>query len=170
MTASVPGDAVEGLMALAPKLAQLGAALTRGRLHERATEVAQISLERPALQILGILRAADAPRRVGEIATEMQVEGPHATRHVQRLEKKGLVERVVDPKDRRARLIGITPAGADIADRYRAVVMGWLAQAFAHWSEHDRQELIRLAGRMADDVLVYLQEETEGTPRSADAT
>lgn len=155
------GDEV-GLMVLAPKLAQMVAALTRGDVHERVTALAGISLERPALQILVILYAAGEPRRVGEIAVEMQVEGPHVTRHVQRLEKKGLVERVVDPTDRRARLIGITREGAEIADRYRSVVMGWLSQAFAHWSEHDRRELTRLVGRMVDDVLAYVREEAGG--------
>ncbi|MFF4402806.1 MarR family winged helix-turn-helix transcriptional regulator [Streptomyces sp. NPDC001480] len=152
-------SAAEPLMALAPKLAQLGTALSRGRVHEKATELADVSLERPALQILLTLLGAGGPLRVGEIAAEMQVEGPHVTRHAQRLEKKGLVQRVVDPQDRRARLIELTPEGGALARRYRSVVMNWLARAIVDWSEQDRDELVRLATRMVDDILDYLREE-----------
>lgn len=159
MTTSTPPTGGELLVVLAPKLAQLGATLNRGRLYERAREIAQVSLERPALEIMQILLASGTPRRVGEIAAQMGVEGPHVTRHVQRLEKKGLVRRVVDPKDRRARLIGLTPEGMDVASRYRTAVVGWLSQALAHWSERDRLELIRLGSRMIDDVLDYVREQ-----------
>ncbi|MEV4847855.1 MarR family transcriptional regulator [Micromonospora matsumotoense] len=147
----------EDLSRLAPKLAQLGAALNSNWLHVRATEMAEINLERPALQILGILQAHGGPLRVGEIATEMRVEGPHVTRQVTNLVRKGLVHRVVDPRDRRAKLVELTPTGDEINSRYRKVVMGWLAQAFAAWSKEDIAELVRLGERMADDFLVFLQ-------------
>lgn len=148
---------IDGLFSLAPKLAQLGAALNSNWLHVRATEMAEINLERPALQILGILQARGEPLRVGEIATEMRVEGPHVTRQVTNLERKGLVHRVVDPSDRRARLVELTPTGDEVNSRYRKVVMDWLAQAFAAWSKEDLDDLVRLGGRMVDDFLVFLQ-------------
>ena len=141
---------------LAPQLAQLTVA--RGRLFKQATVAAQVPLEPSAVQLLWLLRDATGPRRIGEIAAAMQVEGPHVTRTVQRLQNKGLVERVVDSSDRRARHIAITPAGAKAVDRYRRVVVGWLQDALAGWSEHDRQELARLTGRLAEDLLTYLQD------------
>lgn len=162
-------DDVEGLFALAPKLAQLGSALNSGWLHERATQLAEVSLERPALQVLGVLQSAGEPRRIGEIAAEMRVEGPHVTRHVQRLERRGLVERVVDPQDRRARLIGLTPQGAELSTRYRAVVFGWLSQAFASWPEQDQRDLVRLGSRMVDDFLSFLEQERAHGPESSAA-
>ncbi|MFD3554348.1 MarR family winged helix-turn-helix transcriptional regulator [Streptomyces goshikiensis] len=159
-------DDVEGMFALAPKLAQLGSALNSGWLHERATQLSEVSLERPALQVLGVLQAAGKPRRIGEIAAEMRVEGPHVTRHVQRLEHRGLVERVVDPQDRRARLIGITPRGVELSTRYRTVVFGWLSQAFASWSDQDRKDLVRLGSRMVDDFIVFLEQERSRGPEA----
>jgi DNA-binding MarR family transcriptional regulator len=149
---------VDGLFSLAPRLAQLGAALNSNWLHVRATELAGITLERPALQILGILQASGKPLRVGEIATEMRVEGPHVTRQVHNLERKGLVHRVVDPDDRRARLVELTPEGDEVNSRYREVVMTWLSHAFDSWSKQDMDDLVRLGGRMVDDFLVFLQQ------------
>ncbi|MFF7082602.1 MarR family winged helix-turn-helix transcriptional regulator [Streptomyces lavendulae] len=162
-------DYVEGMFALAPKLAQLGSALNSSWLHERATQLSGVSLERPALQVLGVLQASGEPRRIGEIAAEMRVEGPHVTRHVQRLERRGLVERVVDPQDRRARLIRITPLGAELGTRYRAVVLSWLSQAFASWSDQDQKDLVRLGSRMVDDFLSFLEQERTHGPEAPPA-
>ena len=102
----------ENLLAqLLPQLTRLSNTLGRGRLYERARAGAGVALERPAMTILIILNAAGEPLRIGEIANRMQVEGPHVTRQVQALEKDGLVERVVDPADARARLIALTSRG-----------------------------------------------------------
>jgi Mn-dependent DtxR family transcriptional regulator len=54
------------------------------------------TLERPAMTVLATLHLAGQPLRVGEIATRMPVVGPHVTRHVDGLEKRGLIRRVTD--------------------------------------------------------------------------
>ncbi|MCQ8835690.1 MarR family winged helix-turn-helix transcriptional regulator [Streptomyces malaysiensis] len=155
-------DDREGLAELVPKLARLTAVFNSGRFYARAAELSHTTLERPSLTILGILEAAGEPRRIGEIAASMQVEDPHVTRHVQKLEKKQLVKRVVDPDDRRARLVAITPAGAAIATRYRGVVMAWLSDAIGSWEQHDRKEILRLVTRLVDDVLGHLAQLEDG--------
>ncbi|WUV13347.1 MarR family transcriptional regulator [Amycolatopsis sp. NBC_01488] len=53
--------------------------------------------------------------RVGEIADRMQVAGPHVTRHLHVLERRRLVHGLADPDDRRARLVQLTPDGAELA-------------------------------------------------------
>lgn len=138
--------------ALLARLGALGTAASRGSLYETAVAATGLALERPAINILSVLNAADGPRRVGEIATEMQVEGPHITRHVQRLEQRGLVRTVTDPADRRARLVEISPAGQEVIDRYLAVIFGWIDSALDTWSGEDRDQLFRLAGRLFDDL------------------
>lgn len=140
------------LLALLPRLTQISGALTRGRVVERAMEAAGIAPDRPAMSVLIALRMADSPLRVGEIATRLQVVGPHVTRLVHDLEKRGLARRVPDPDDRRARLIELTPEGGSAAERYLRTVLGWFTEALADWSERDRRELGRLLGRFADDV------------------
>jgi DNA-binding MarR family transcriptional regulator len=137
---------------LLPRITRLSEVLSRGRLFEHVLESAGLSLERPAITVLVTLHRAGGPLRVGEIATRMQVAGPHVTRHVQGLERRGLVRRVGDPADQRARLIETTPAGADAAERYLAVLLGWLSDALAGWGPQDRRDLVRLLGRLLDDL------------------
>ncbi|RNG26714.1 MarR family winged helix-turn-helix transcriptional regulator [Streptomyces botrytidirepellens] len=144
------------LAELLPRLTQLSNVLNRGRMYEQAAAAAGISLERPAMAVLGILKTAGRPLRIGEIADRMQVAGPHATRQVQGLEQRGLVHRIADPDDQRARLIDLTPEGASTADRYMRTVLGWFTGALAHWPDQDRRDLGRLLGRMVDDLTAHL--------------
>ncbi|MBP0460161.1 MarR family winged helix-turn-helix transcriptional regulator [Streptomyces montanisoli] len=151
-----PEDAQADLAAVLPRITQLSAAISKGRLPERAAEAAGLSLDRPALGVLLEVCRAEKPLRVGEIAERMQVVGPHVTRQVQNLERRRLVHRVADPEDRRASLIEPTPAGADAATRYVTSVLGWFAEAIADWPRQDRDDLARLLTRLADDVTTRL--------------
>jgi DNA-binding MarR family transcriptional regulator len=137
---------------LLPRLTQLSDVLNRGRVYERAVEAAGVTLERPAMSVLAVLHAADRPLRVGEIAARQQVVGPHVTRQVNVLERRGFVRRVTDPADQRARLIEPTPEGAAAVGRYLQTVLGWFTDALSGWSERDREELGRLLGRFVDDL------------------
>lgn len=152
-------DTTTGLL---PRMIQLRALLNRGQLYERATEDAEVTLDRPAMTILVILATAERPLRVGEIATRMQVVGPHVTRQLNNLEKRGIVKRVPDPNDQRARLIALTPSGQHLVDRYTAVISGWFAAALADWPAHDRKEFVRLLGRMVDDLTAQLDAVIDG--------
>jgi DNA-binding MarR family transcriptional regulator len=149
----------EPLLDLLPRLTQLSTTLSRGQLYERATAAAGVSLERPAMTILVVLATAGEPLRIGRIAEQMQVAGPHVTRHVQGLEHRGLVERVVDAGDQRARLIALTAAGRAVTDRYLGAVSGWFTGALAGWTTGERSELTRLLGRMVDDLTEHLSAE-----------
>ena len=138
--------------ALLPHLMQLGTVLNRSQLVERAMEQVGVPLERPGLTVLITLRMAGQPLRVGEIAARMQVVGPHVTRLLHDLERTGLVQRVTDPTDQRARLIELTGSGAAAAGRYLEAVLGWFTGAIADWPEEDQQTFGRLLGRFVDDL------------------
>src|SRR5690242_18833489 len=128
------GDTEPDLRAVLPRLMQLGNVLNRSGLVERAMEQAGAGLDRPAVKVLVMLRMTEKPLRVGEIAARMQVAGPHVTRHTHELERRGLVRRLPDTDDKRARLVELTSAGAEIADRYLGTVLGWLSEAMNGWS------------------------------------
>lgn len=163
--APVPENPPPDLLAVLPRITQLSAAITKGRLAERATAAAGLTLDRPAMGVLLSLRTADRPLRIGEIADRMQVVGPHVTRQVQALEKRGLVRRVADPHDRRASLIEPTEAGTEGANRYVSSLLGWFAEALTDWPPQDRDDLARLLARLVDDVtarLARLDEYGEG--------
>ncbi|MGP2438827.1 MarR family winged helix-turn-helix transcriptional regulator [Streptomyces sp. JW3] len=139
-----------------PHLAQLSNAINRGRLTEQAMDRAGLALDRPAMTVLLSVHLADRPLRIGEIAERMQVVGPHVTRQVQELERRGLVRRIADPHDRRASLIEPTEEGAAATDRYTTTLMGWFTEAIGHWPEQDRADLGRLLRRLVTDVSARL--------------
>jgi DNA-binding MarR family transcriptional regulator len=139
-----------------PRLTQLGAVLNRSRLVEEAQRAADPSLDRPGLGVLIALRTAGSSLRIGEIAERQQVAGPHVTRTVTALEKRGMVRRVTDPADHRARLVELTDSGAAAAQRYLQTVLRRFTGALADWSEQDRRELGRLLVKLADDVTAHL--------------
>ena len=141
---------------LLPRLNELSESLRRGKLFERAVAATGLPLERPAMSVLGILHIEGAPLRVGEIANRMNVVGPHVTRQVQGLEGRGLVRRVADPDDQRARLIELTADGKAAAERYVAVIEGWFADAMSGWTAEDRQVLDRLLTRLVEDLTAQL--------------
>nr|WP_037932521.1 MarR family transcriptional regulator [Streptomyces sp. SPB78] len=158
-------DAISGFLSALPRFTQLNAAFTKGRLPERAAEASGLHLDKPAMGVLFSLRTADRALRIGEIAERMAVVGPHVTRHVQVLEKRGLVHRVTDPEDRRASLIELTPRGREGIERYGASLFSWFTDVLADWPAQDRSELTRLLTRLANDVterIARLDEEPEG--------
>lgn len=145
------------LLAVLPRLSQLSNVLNRGRLVERAMETAAIHVDRPAMSVLLALHVSDRPLRIGEIATRMQVVGPHVTRQVNELERRGLVHRVTDPDDQRARLIEATSEGAAAAERYMRTIIGWFTEALTDWPRQDREDFGRLLGRFIEDLTAHLE-------------
>jgi DNA-binding MarR family transcriptional regulator len=139
-----------------PRLLQLGGVLNSSRLMERAMDRLGIPLDRPALTVLVTLQMAGRPLRVGEIATRMQVVGPHVTRQLHELERRGLVRRVADPQDQRARLVELAPEGAAAAGRYLQTVLDWFTDAVADWPAEDRATFGRLLTRFVDDLTARL--------------
>ncbi|WP_433249461.1 MarR family winged helix-turn-helix transcriptional regulator [Actinomadura nitritigenes] len=149
------------LTGLLGHMTRLSATLNRGQLFEKATTAAGLALDRPAVTILVVLHSAGEPMRVGEIAAQMQVAGPHVTRHLNGLEQRGLVERVPDPGDQRARLITLTPAGHQLIGRYLRIINGWFTDALARWPDEDKRDLVHLLGRMIHDLSEHLDTVTD---------
>ncbi|MEV0363034.1 MarR family winged helix-turn-helix transcriptional regulator [Nocardia fusca] len=150
------------LLAVLPRLTQLGAVLNRSHLVERAIQQIGIPLDRPAVSVLVTVQMAGQPLRVGDIAKRMQVVGPHVTRLLHDLERRGLVRRITDPHDQRARLIELTPDGAAAADRYLQGMLGWFTGALADWSDEDRRTFGGLLGRFVDDLVAHVKVVEDG--------
>ncbi len=58
-----------------------------------------------------VLNRAQGPVRQGHIADEIGVEGPSLVRVIDTLERDGLISRVCDPSDRRAKMVALTDSG-----------------------------------------------------------
>jgi DNA-binding MarR family transcriptional regulator len=70
--------------------------------------------------------------RLTELAEQAQVAKQTATASVDRLERAGYVERVVDPSDARARLVRLTARSQDVL----AVARAEEAAIEAEWTKH----------------------------------
>jgi DNA-binding MarR family transcriptional regulator len=82
-------------------------------------------------------RIADEGSRLTELADRAQVTKQTASLLVAALEREGLVERVPDPSDGRARLIRMSERGREAAAQAMQVVIG----VEREWTEHLGPEL-----------------------------
>jgi DNA-binding MarR family transcriptional regulator len=83
------------------------------------------------------------PITLGELAAVEQVQPPSMTRIVARLEEAGLIEREVDPKDRRSVRVRITDKGKRLRTRSRTRRDAFLAQRVARLTDDERDVLAR---------------------------
>jgi DNA-binding MarR family transcriptional regulator len=74
-------------------------------------------LSSPQYNVLRILRGAPEGLTCGEIANRMVTHDPDITRLLDRLEKRKLVRRSRDARDRRVVVTRIAPAGLEVLDR-----------------------------------------------------
>jgi DNA-binding MarR family transcriptional regulator len=82
-------------------------------------------------------RIAEDGSRLTDLAEQAQVTKQTASLLVAALEREGLVERIPDPADGRARLIRFTQKGQAASKRARQVVMG----VEQEWNDHLGPEL-----------------------------
>ena len=143
-------------------LGKISYLINRVRRHEWIRTASGIPVDRAAAVILRRLEESE-PLRPGELAAGLEVEAPHVTRQVQRLEDLGYVTRIADADDRRAQLIGLTPSGRDAARRIREASRSAIAGALEGWSEDELHELADLLSRMADDYLAYADQKMRRT-------
>ncbi len=85
-----------------------------GGLHHLLTEVAARHDLTPQQVVL--LRSLDAPRPMRALACAMRCDPSNVTGLMDRVERRGLVERVADPGDRRVRLLSLTEPGRRVRD------------------------------------------------------
>ncbi|HEY7486715.1 MAG TPA: MarR family transcriptional regulator [Streptosporangiaceae bacterium] len=148
---SISPDVIE----LERALTRIAYLITRTRRHDRVRSAAGVSLDRAAVVILRQL-ADSGPLRPGELASRLEVEAPHVTRQVQRLQQEGYVDRVPDPGDRRAQVVRLTPAGRAAVERVREVGRRGMEAALATWTPRELHQLATLFHRMVDDFLAYM--------------
>jgi MarR family transcriptional regulator for hemolysin len=115
------------------------AAKTVSRAFNAALAEAGGSL--PTWLILTSLRGEQQWRTQNDLARSLGIEGPTLTRHLDSLERAGLVERRRDPSDRRAVQVELTPAGQALHTRLRKNVVAFDEQLRAGLGE---AELMRL--------------------------
>src|SRR5262249_48166899 len=97
------------------------------------------------LRMLGVLQhlMASGPLTLGELALHLNLSKATTTELVDRLEARGLVDRMHDERDRRRIFLWLTEAGRVRAAAHPRVLEDEaLAQALARMHPHDREKLV----------------------------
>jgi DNA-binding MarR family transcriptional regulator len=154
----VPRDdpAVRALSELADLIA---ASARSARQRERVVRAARVPLTSAELVAL---RAVErhGPVAVSELARRLELDQSTASRQLRPLEAEGLVARSVDPVDRRAARLVVTPKGRRLLDRVREVPLNDYAVALSDWSDGDRALLAQLLDRLREGLLRTRADET----------
>ena len=100
--------------------------------------------------------AEAGPRRMSDLAHWQGVDRSTVTVLIGGLERAGLVARVVDPQDRRVRLVSITGAGREVLSARRVASTGLIDEVLASWTPAERdaltQSLDLLVGSLQDHM------------------
>lgn len=127
----------------------LAARRWRSLLDEKLRPINQSSARMEAMS--AILNSPTLSPQV-DIARRLRIEGPTLTRMLDSLEKDGLVERLPDPKDRRTKLLRLTPEGEAALEQVFTIAREWRARLLDGFAEEDMEQATRfctaLVGRL----------------------
>ena len=73
-------------------------------------------------RVRALRRLATQPHTLRALAERLVVDPPYVTLIVDDLEERGLVQRMPQPEDRRAKLVELTAAGRTAAERAEAIL------------------------------------------------
>src|SRR5947209_14077769 len=102
--------------------------------------------------VLRILRGAPDGLACGEIASRMITRDPDVTRLLDRLEKRGLISRCRETKDRRTVIARITPDGLKLLSRLDEPVQAAHRKQLGHLGRERLRALTELLGVLRSQV------------------
>jgi DNA-binding MarR family transcriptional regulator len=120
---ATPSDPVGSAAEAALEALSFGLVAVTARAIEDVTTHGQLSFQQ--WRVLVVL-ASPARLRVTELARRIGASEPSTSRMADRLERRGLIETIADPLDRRAINLRLTPAGStlrdEVVERRRALI------------------------------------------------
>lgn len=130
------------------------ARLLRKRLEQRA-RAAGIGLSRAQWQVLAFIARCEGIHQAG-LAALLDIEPITLVRLLDRLEAMGLVERRLDPKDRRQRNLYLTDRAAPELERIRALGTEVREEALAGLDDATRKRLLAELGLIKSNLQTAL--------------
>ncbi|HWY00371.1 MAG TPA: MarR family transcriptional regulator [Mycobacterium sp.] len=112
--------------------------------------------------------AVDGPSRLTALATATGIAQPAMTQLVGRLEREGLVLRLIDPEDARATLVAITATGRALRAELHQSAHERMTELLDRLSADD-QATLALAMRVAMPLLEQLTRDAAENPQSQPA-
>ncbi len=159
MTPTRRGDRPDGGALQSNQVASIGAA-SAAELTERVLRVAHL-IRRASMSTLApfgltpaqsralrTISTAGGPIRMGELASTLGVVPRSATGLVDALESAGLVERTVDPDNRRSVLVQLTDRGHAVQQQMSDARKAAGAGIFEPLTDDERSQLAELLGRV----------------------
>lgn len=104
----------------------------------------------PSAYALVALLSSGPPKRVSEVAAELNQEVSTVSRQIDAVARLGLVNRTPDPRDARARLVSLTESGKATVSAQLAARRDRLTTQLATWPSSDLSELTRLLHKLRD--------------------
>ncbi|HKK02137.1 MAG TPA: MarR family transcriptional regulator [Desulfuromonadales bacterium] len=92
------------------------------------------------------------PQTVSSLAAHLSLDNSTVTRQVAVMESSSLLERNHNPEDGRSQLLTVTHLGREKAESMRQARIDRIANLMTAWSEKDQNELVRLLGRLNEDL------------------
>ena len=119
----------------------VGLALNKSHDHE----IAEVSLARGTGKVsVLLLTAANPGIRPSVIAHFIHKDRAAMARLIEQMRANGLVEHKVDADERRAHELYITPKGASLLERVRAIALGHSARFFGVLAPTEQADLLRM--------------------------
>jgi DNA-binding MarR family transcriptional regulator len=113
---------------------------------------AGVSLDRALFPLLVLIQRR-GPLGVGELADWVGRDYTTVSRQVAKLESLDLVARRASKTDRRVTEAVVTEKGQAMSEMLDAARERLARNALAGWSEHDLEDLARLLGQFADNLM-----------------
>ncbi|WP_136709277.1 MarR family winged helix-turn-helix transcriptional regulator [Agromyces sp. H66] len=104
------------------------------------------------------------PMHAGAIAAELEIDKSVVSRQIRHLQALGLAEGAADPTDGRARIIRPTPQAIERVGQKASRMQRQTHAKLRTWPAEDVEQLARLLGRLANEVMVA----EEPSPGSGD--
>jgi MarR family transcriptional regulator for hemolysin len=120
-----------------------------------------VGLSRAKWSVLAHLSRNEGIRQ-GGLAEILDISPITLTRHIDRLEREGLVQRRADPSDRRAYRLYLTADAGPALDTLRGLAEQTRAKALDGLDDHEREELMRLLHKVRCNLSPESQEAGHG--------
>lgn len=140
-------DIDANVMALVGRLLQATHLLERNWLLPLA---AQFELHQGEFDVIATLRRSGSPYAMTptDLHEGLMLSSGAMTSRLDRLERKGLIERVPSPNDRRSTLVRLTPAGLALIDKLLPLHVANEQQALASLTQKEQAQLDGLLAKL----------------------
>src|SRR3954452_24509063 len=128
--------------ALAAELLDLWRVIMKGSSREMYRLLAELDLSMTQLKMLHVLVESNTEISVKELGEALSMSLPNASRTVDALLQRGLVERREDEHDRRVKRVGVTDEARRLIDRVDTARLQGLEAWAAELSPVQRQALL----------------------------